>query len=113
MNIELVDQIKSFIEGAPPKFVGLRDDGAFGLARVQASAVKLEGRVIDLPKPLWASDVVNLARGVVAGVPRAITGPETVQMLALGVLAIAAQLGRVTMQAETLAAALDDKGDAA
>lgn len=100
MNIEIVDQIPAALHGAPPKLVGLREDGAFGLVKVEASAVKLEGRTLSVPKAMLLSDIIQRAREIVSGDSRALTTPGVTTDLAVSVLAIAAQLGRVAMLLE-------------
>ena len=101
MNIEIVDQIPSRIEGAPPKYIGLREDGAFGLVEAPPLAM-LKPPPPQLKAPMMLSDSLDVARAVVGGDARAITKPYALRDLAVTVLALAAHVGRLSMTTQAL-----------
>jgi hypothetical protein len=99
--MQVIDRIPAAVMGAPDKLIGIDNEGQFGLV---AFAPGVGGEARFTGAPFTISQVIEVSRGVVSGDSRAVTSPGTPRNLAIGVIAVAAQLGRVSIALDTVIA---------
>lgn len=110
MNIEIIDEFPAFLKGAPARRVALREDGAVGLVAAKPLTSPIQ---FQMQRPLNVDFLIGLARAVAAGAPGALTDPNALQDLAVGLLAAAAMSGRLSIELETAMSALGELADEA
>ncbi len=103
--IEAIFEVKSPIEGAPRRFVGLDDEtGRFGLCQTLAIS---PGKLGFVGEPMGLAEAIKLAGLVLAGDKRAMTDPLSLRRMAIAFLAASAKVGKLAGDVEASAADIE------